>query len=197
MIRKDVLVKRPEGTKIYRQRNCEYVYHVTGSEYKKDKQYVVEKRVCIGKMVDDENMNPNDSFYQYYEIVGGNDEEAPAFSDAPQVGASTLIFKVMEELKISELLESIHGETDANLIKDLVSYMIIRQTSTMQHYSDFVWGHLVNSEKKWDDTKISDFFMIEPLKLNPVFHLFQGRHRRLQNFGNRHHEFCLYGNAKT
>lgn len=158
MIRKDVLVKRPEGTKIYRQRNCEYVYHVTGSEYKKDKQYVVEKRVCIGKMVDDENMNPNDSFYQYYEIVGGNDEEAPAFSDALQVGASTLIFKVMEELKISELLESIHGETDANLIKDLVSYMIIRQTSTMQHYSDFVWGHLVNSEKKWDDTKISDFF---------------------------------------
>lgn len=157
MIRKDVLVKRPEGTKIYRQRNCEYVYHVTGSEYKKDKQYVVEKRVCIGKMVDDENMNPNDSFYQYYEIVGGNDEEAPAFSDALQVGASTLIFKVMEELKISELLESIHGETDANLIKDAVSYMIIRQTSTMQHYSDFVWGHLVNSEKKWDDTKISDF----------------------------------------
>ena len=158
MIRKDVLVKRPEGTKIYRQRNCEYVYHVTGSEYKKDKRYVVEKRVCIGKMVDDENMNPNDSFYQYYEIVGGNDEEAPAFSDALQVGASTLIFKVMEELKISELLESIHGQTDANLIKDLVSYMIIRQTSTMQHYSDFVWGHLVNSEKKWDDTKISDFF---------------------------------------
>ena len=73
------------------------------------------------------------SFYQCYEIVGGNDEEAPAFSDALQVGASTLIFKVMEELKISELLESIHGETDANLIKDLVSYMIIRQTSTMQH----------------------------------------------------------------
>lgn len=103
-------------------------------------------------------MNPNDSFYQYYEIVDGNDEEAPAFSDALQVGASALIFKVMEELKISELLESIHGETDANLIKDLVSYMIIRPTSTMQHYSDFVWGHLINSEKKWDDTKISEFF---------------------------------------
>ena len=68
MLRKDVLVKRPEGTKIYRQRDCVYVYHVTGSEYKKDKKYVVEKRVCIGKMVDDENMNPNDNFYQYYEI---------------------------------------------------------------------------------------------------------------------------------
>lgn len=49
MIRKDIEVKRPEGTKIYRQRDCVYVYYVTDSEYKKDKQYVVEKRVCIGK----------------------------------------------------------------------------------------------------------------------------------------------------
>ena len=62
MIRKDIVVERPEGTKIYRQRDCEYVYYVTGSEYKKDKQYVVEQRVCIGKMIDNENMNPNDNF---------------------------------------------------------------------------------------------------------------------------------------
>lgn len=161
MLRKDVLVERPEGTKIYRQRGCSYVYHVTGSEYKKDKKYVVEKRVCIGKMVDEDNMNPNDNFYQYYEIEGGNEETAPGFSDALQVGASALVFKIMEELKVSDLLESIHGEEDANLIKDLVSYMIIRETSTMQHYSDFVWGHLTNSEKKWDDCKISEFFKSE------------------------------------
>ena len=64
-----------------------YVYYVTGSEYKKDKQYVVEKRVCIGKMIDDENMNPNDNFFQYFEIEGGIDEESPRFSDAVQVGA--------------------------------------------------------------------------------------------------------------
>lgn len=161
MLRKGVLVKRPEGTKIYRQRDCVYVYHVTGSEYKKDKKYVVEKRVCIGKMADEENMIPNDNFYQYYETEGGNEEEAPRFSDALQVGAPALLFKIMEELKISDLLESIHGEEDANLIKDLISYMIIRETSTMQHYSDFVWGHLVNSGKKWDDSKISDFFKNE------------------------------------
>ena len=42
MIRKDVLVKRPEGTKIYRQRNGEYVYHVTGSEYKKTVNYMLD-----------------------------------------------------------------------------------------------------------------------------------------------------------
>ena len=147
MLRKDVFIKRPKGTKIYRQRDCVYVYHVTGSEYKKDKKYVVEKRVCIGKMVDDENMNPNDNFYQYYEIVDGNEEEPPRFSDAVQIGASALLFKIMDELKISELLHSIHGEEDADLIKDLISYMIIRETSTMQHYSDFTWSHLINSKR--------------------------------------------------
>ena len=127
MLRKDVVVQRPEGTKIYRQRNCVYVYHVTGSEYKKDKKYVVEKRVCIGKMIDDENMIPNDNFYQYYEIEGGNEEKPPRFSDAIQVGAASLIFKVMEDLKISELLEMIHGKEDADLIKDIISYMIIKE----------------------------------------------------------------------
>lgn len=158
MLRKDVFVKRPEGTKIYRQRNCVYVYHVIGSEYKKDKKYVVEKRVCIGKMVDDENMNPNDNFYQYYEIVDGNEEDPPRFSDAVQIGAPALLFKIMDELKISELLQSIHGEEGADLIKDLISYMIIRGTSTMQHYSGFVWSHFIHSKRKWDDSKISDFF---------------------------------------
>lgn len=161
MLRKDVVVKRPEGTKIYRQRKCEYVYHVTGSEYKKDKKYVVEKRVCIGKMIDDENMYPNDNFYQYYEIEVWNEENPPCFSDAIQIGAPALIFKIMDKLKISELLEMIHGKTDADLIKDLISYMIIRETSAMQHYSNFAWGHLINSQKKWDDSKISEFFKNE------------------------------------
>ena len=161
MLRKDVRVLRPEGTKIYRQRNCEYVYYVIGSEYKKDKQYVIEKRVCIGKMVDEENMIPNDNFYQYFEIEGGNEEDPPRFSDALQVGAPALIFKIMEDLKISELLESIHGKEDADLIKDLISYMIIRGTSTMQHYADFVWGHLINAQKQWNDCKISEFFKEE------------------------------------
>ena len=64
MYRENLIIKRPEGTKIYKQRECRYVYEVTGKEYKKDKQYVVEKRVCIGKMIDDENMIPNDSFFR-------------------------------------------------------------------------------------------------------------------------------------
>ena len=58
----------------------------------------------------------------------------------------------------------IHGKEDADLIKDIISYMIIRETSTMQHYSDFVWNHLINAEKQWDDCKISELEKISVVK---------------------------------
>ena len=158
MLRKNVIVERPEVTKIYNQRNCQYVYHVTGKEYKKDKQYVVESRVCIGKMVDEKNMNPNDNFYAYYEIIGGEDEKLPRHSDAVRIGAPLLLISIMDELRITELLESVHGTEDMNLIRDMICYMVIRETSAMQHYGDYSWGHYVQSAKAWDDSKISEFF---------------------------------------
>lgn len=156
MYRENLIIKRPEGTKIYKQRECRYVYEVTGKEYKKDKQYVVEKRVCIGKMIDDENMIPNDSFFRFYDVEEGIDE-VPDKSDVIQIGVAAIIYKIFEELKIDELLEKIHGEKDKNLIMDLINYVITRQTSTMQHYSDFAWNHPVKSKKKWDDCRISEF----------------------------------------
>ncbi len=159
MLRKNVVVERPEGTKIYRQRDCQYVYHVTGKEYKKDKKYVVESRVCIGKMVDETNMNPNDNFYMYYEIIGdGSDERMPKHSDSIQIGAPLLLNAIMDELQISDLLESIHGTEEKNLIKDIICYMIIRETSEMQHFGDYSWGHFVRSVKAWDDSRISEFY---------------------------------------
>ena len=161
MLRKDVVVKRPEGTKIYRQRDCQYVYHVLGKEYKKDKRYVIESRVCIGRMVDDENMNPNDNFYQYYEIVGGNEELPPKHSDAMQVGAACLLYRIMDELKITELLETIHGTDVAELISDVICYMTVRETSVMQYFGDYAWGHYTRSCKSWDDSKISEIYKNE------------------------------------
>lgn len=158
MLRKNMVVERPEGTKIYRQRDCQYVYHVTGKEYRRDKKYVVESRACIGRMIDDVHMNPNDNYYMYYEMAGDGDASMPGHSDAVQVGAALLLNKIMDELKISGLLESIHGTEKANLIKDIICYMIIRETSAMQHFGDYSWGHFIKSAKAWDDSKISGFY---------------------------------------
>ena len=49
MFNKSIKVERPEGTKIYHQRDCRYVYYVTGSDYKKDKKYVVENESVYRK----------------------------------------------------------------------------------------------------------------------------------------------------
>ena len=159
MLRKNVVVERPEGTKIYRQRGCRYVYHVTGKKYNKDKKYVVEDRVCIGRMVDETNMNPNDNFYMYYEIAGDDgDERLPVHSDAVQIGAPLLLNSIMDTLQISDLLASVHGIEGMNIIRDIICYMIIRGTSVMQHFGDYAWGHFVNATKVWDDSKISEFY---------------------------------------
>lgn len=49
MFNKNIKVERPEGTKIYHQRDCRYVYYVTGSDYKIDKKYVVENESVYRK----------------------------------------------------------------------------------------------------------------------------------------------------
>lgn len=162
MLNKNVKVLRPKGTKIYKQRECRYVYHVTGSTYKKEKQYVVESRICVGKMIDDEYMNPNNSYYKYYpqeiELI---EEVPPKYSDALQIGTTALLFKIIEELGIKKILHSIHGENHGNLIQDLICYMIICQTSVMQHYPAYAWNHLTSSNKRWSDCDISEFFQKE------------------------------------
>ena len=66
MIYKNIFVDRPEGTKIQPKNGVDYVYRVIESNYKSDKQYVVEKRVLIGRMNGDKRMNPNDNYFTYY-----------------------------------------------------------------------------------------------------------------------------------
>jgi transposase len=156
MLRKDLKVKRPEKTKLSKQRNCIYVYHVVDSDYKKDKQYVIDKRVSIGKMIDDEYMHPNDNYFLYYSLEDVEEKE-PEFSDALQVATVALLQKIMKDTKLDELLNEVHGE-NAAIIKDLVCYVIIRQSSTMQHYSDYAFRHLLCSRKRVDDTRISELF---------------------------------------
>lgn len=153
MIRKDIVVKRPEGTKIYRQRGCVYVYQVTGKTYNSDKRYVVEDRKCIGKMINDTEMNPNENYFEFYDDVELGEPEVQ-YPDAVKIVMPLLVQRIMQDLRLQELLSSIHGTEASALIEDLVTYMITKQTSVMQHYDSFAWEHLCTSEKYIDDSKI-------------------------------------------
>ena len=156
MLRKDLKVKRPEGTKVYRKGTNVYVYHTVDSVYKKEKQYVVESRVCIGKMLDEEYMMPNENYMKHYSFEGVEEKEQE-YSEALQIATMILLKKIMEDLGLTEILREVYEE-QADLLQDLVSYMIIRQTSTMHHYADFAFVHMQSSKKIRDDSRITELF---------------------------------------
>lgn len=157
MLYKDLKIKRPQGTKTYKRNGLTYVYHVYDSVYHPDKKYTTDKKKCIGKMIDDTYMNPNDNYFVYYDTQVENLEEPQPISDALKMGNYILIDSILNELQLSELLESIH-EDKASLIKDLIQYILLTEDSVMQHFSNHAFDHALFSDHIYDDSTISMLF---------------------------------------
>lgn len=152
MLLKNVKIERPRSTKIQAKGGIRYVYQVVGSEYKKDRKYTVDKRVCIGKMIDDSYMIPNDNFVLYYPELAFLDD-MPSHSDTLKIGSFLVIRKVMADMKIDALLENVF-EKKGRFIEDIVSYMITRESCTFQYYMNFMRNH-PSRDGIHDDTQIS------------------------------------------
>jgi len=158
MLRKDIKVKRPEKTKLYAQKGNTYVYAVIGADYKKDRQYVVEKRCCVGKMIDDIYMFPNENYFIMF--AEGNDdveEVLPEKSDCLKIGMPMLLNRIAENIGMRDVLKDAYDEKITSIILDLISYMIIKESSVMQHYPDYAWEHFTTAARDMDDTQISTF----------------------------------------
>lgn len=154
MIYHDLRIGKPKGTKYYKRNGSVYVYHVLESKYIPEKKYNVDKKVCIGKMIDEQYMNPNDNYFKYYDHQVETMAEPPLFSDSIKMGNNLVISKVLKDIDLLELIDSIHGE-DSKLIMDLISYFIVCEDSVMQHYRDYAFEHGLFSNKIVDDTYIS------------------------------------------
>lgn len=165
MIYKNIFVDRPEGTKIQPKNGVDYVYRVIESNYKSDKQYVVEKRVLIGRMNDDKRMNPNDNYFTYYkdsEVV--NLLNQPEYSDTVSIGNILAVDKIIKDLGLDKCIidninsSDIDGVTSLKIIADLATYFIVFGDSAVQHYDGFARKHAIFNNKIIDDTFISNFF---------------------------------------
>lgn len=100
MLYKDFKVKRPNGTKLQKG----YVYHVLEVKWNKDKKYATDKRINIGKMIDDEYMIPNDAYKLYYPNETFELGEPPVFNDTLKIGSTMLIRKVLENSELDNLI---------------------------------------------------------------------------------------------
>ncbi len=61
-----VVVDRPSKTKILKRPRGSYVYLVVDSIYNKEKQYTIDKKVCIGKLVPGSTTKiyPNNNYFK-------------------------------------------------------------------------------------------------------------------------------------
>lgn len=160
MLYKDFLIERPKNTKIIGKKGeNRYIYHVTGKVYNKKTKFADDKkRICIGKMVDDSHFMPNDNYFDIYGNSLGLDlVENPQHSDTLKIGAFMLIRKVMNDLGLSEILEDVHGYEGMAMISDLISYMMVKENSSFQHFHDFMFDHYGANVSVRQDTFISQY----------------------------------------
>lgn len=148
-------ILRPKGTSSSTQKGGIYVYATAEKRYDSDRKYNNNKRVCIGKMIDEEYMMPNDRFSEFFpEIDIDETAEEAAMSDTVKVGTTFLIDHIFKKTQMDKLLENIFPDY-AKYYQDLVSYNLITEDNVMQYYDAFVFEHRIVGENAVSDSTIS------------------------------------------
>ncbi|TDW16087.1 transposase [Breznakia blatticola] len=149
----NIKVERPEGSIVYPNG---YVYITAKKVYIKEKKHNQNKRVSIGKAIDDNLMIPNDNarkfFPEWFELL-----EPLQHSDTLSIGNTMIIDKVLQSLEVGDLIDSIF-EDDSPLIKDLIQYMIINESTVMQYFPTLMRRVPIYSDKIYSDTTIGRMF---------------------------------------
>ena len=147
-------VLRPAGTSSSKQKNGIYVYATSQKKYLSDRKYNINKRVCIGKMIDDQYMEPNDRFSEFFPDIDIDEQgNEPKICDTVKAGTTFLIDHIFETKQIGKLLENIFIDA-SKYIQDLVSYMLVSEDSVMQYYDSYAFDHRIIGDKVISDSTI-------------------------------------------
>ena len=148
-------ILRPKGTSSSVQKGGIYVYATAEKRYDSQKKYNNNKRVCIGKMVDNEHMIPNDRFSEFFPDIDIDEAaDEAAISDAVKTGTTFLIDHIFEKTEMNVLLGNIFPDT-AGYLQDLVTYNLITEDNVMQYYDAFAFEHRITGGRAISDTTIS------------------------------------------
>ena len=160
----DFLVKIPNsnGKITYRKKNdVDYVYYEYDRSYDKETQKTNPRRSTIGKISEEDpaKMQPNENYLKFFP-----DEEIPETMDRTRrssclrIGSWLVIRKIIEEYKLTDILEKYVSKKDVGLILDLAAYSIITEDNAGQYYPDYAYDHPLfsNSMHIYSDSKVSD-----------------------------------------
>ena len=149
-------VVKPENTVVYHTKSGNYVYLTAAKNYLKDRKYNENKRICIGRLLDDAvHMKPNKNYFKYC-AEEGELPPAPERDDSLRSGLYLAVEKTMEESGLSDIMEDQYGEEDAALMKDIIMYMIGSESDVMQYFPEFGKENVLFSDRVHEDTEISE-----------------------------------------
>ena len=160
----DFTVKIPDvKNKItYRRKGeVDYVYYEYDRDYDKETKKTNPKRSTIGKKLESDptRMVPNENYLKYFSAEE-NDEnrERTERSCCLKIGAWLIIRKIIEEYKLSDLLDKYIGKKDLGLVLDLMAYSLITEDNAGQYYPDYAFGHplFTNRMHIYSDSKVSE-----------------------------------------
>jgi len=155
MIYKNIQVAIPPKTIIMKNNS---VYLETSRSYDKNKKYNVPSRTCIGKKVDNKMMNPNDSYYELVNMSAPILKEPPISSDTISIGFNVVMDKLLKDSQIDILLKEIYSHDEYFAMRDLMSYIISNETSTIQHYPSWARRMNILSDTIRSDSYYCNFF---------------------------------------
>lgn len=155
MIYSDQIVPIPEG-KIVKSKG--YVYLTLESVYYPEKKYNSHKRVLIGRLVSDTEMNPNDKYYIHFPDKQEEEdyEDVPEMADAVEVGGVAITNHLYDDLGLSDTLYEAFPES-APMIEDLAAYFCLSGSSVIQHYPNWRFKHPGNYDTNVSDSTVSRF----------------------------------------
>lgn len=184
MLLKDYKVKKPASNiKIVKRNNDRYVYYIEKYFYDKSKKYSNDKRVLIGKMIDDEYMIPNDKYRSYFpEDESILLEPTNIYADQIKVGINTVINKIFDDTLLAKLLNVYMGDK-YKLIMDIVSYMIINETCTYEYFPYYEKEHYTNTHKVYSDSTISNLLTndISPVNINSFLEAYNASNNNIED----------------
>ena len=141
--------------------NVVYVNYEIGRKYYKDRKYTISERVTIGKLSEQDTkmMVPNQNFLTYFPEVELPEEKYSNRSNCLRIGAFLIIQKILEEYRLSELLDKYFSPKDRGLFLDLIAYTITCENNAGQYYPTYAYGHPLFTEGMhiYSDTKVSEF----------------------------------------
>lgn len=146
-----------------RRGNVTYIKYEYDRYYDPEKKYTYPQRATIGKLCtdDDTMMIPNETFLKYFPdaALPGMEDRAER-SSCLRIGTYAVIYKIVRDYALDEMLGKFFSERDLALLLDLASYSTVEESNAAQHYPDYAYNHpLFSSRMKiYSDATVCDFF---------------------------------------